>query len=81
MDYLPLVRSLAAALGGAEAFLRSALCLEVFAERGLLRIARTGDRAHLQLTCQGKRVDLEQSVYLRQLHRILEIPSRGGELV
>ncbi len=80
-DYLPLLRSLAAALGGADPFLRSALCLEVFAERGLLRVARTGDRAQLQLTCQGKRVDLEDSVYLRQLRRILEIPSRGGELV
>ncbi len=81
VDYLPLLRSLATVLSGTDPFVRSALCLEVFSERGLLRMSRSGDRAHLVLTGQGKRVDLEQSEYVRQLRRILEIPNRGGELV
>ena len=81
VDYLPLLRSLATVLSGTDPFVRSALCLEVFSERGLLRMSRSGDRAHLVLTGQGKRVNLEQSEYVRQLRRILEIPNRGGELV
>lgn len=81
VDYLPLLRSLATVLSGTDPFVRSALCLEVFSERGLLRMSRSGDRAHLVLTGQGKRVDLEQSECVRQLRRILEIPNRGGELV
>ena len=80
VDYLPLLRSLATVLGGPDPFLRTALCLEVFVEMGLLRLRRTGDRVLLQLAGQGKKVDLESSAYLRRLHRILDIPYRGGEL-
>ena len=80
MDYLPLLRSLATVLGGPDPFLRTALCLELFVEMGLLRLRRTGDRVLLQLAGQGKKVDLESSAYLRRLHGILDIPYRGGEL-
>ena len=80
VDYLPLLRSLATVLGGPDPFLRTALCLEVFVEMGLLRLRRTGDRVLLQLAGQGKKVDLESSAYLRRLHGILDIPYRGGEL-
>lgn len=76
--YLPFVRQLATETGGAEAFVRAALCLEVFRERGLLRMQRTGDEIHLTLTDQGKKVNLEQSMYLQLLHDILETPKRGG---
>lgn len=80
VDYLPLLRSLAAVLGGPDPFLRTALCLEVFAERDLLKICRGGDQVRLQLTGQGKKVDLESSAYLQQLRDILDVPYRGGEL-
>ena len=76
--YLPLLRTLSAALGGADPFLRSALCLEIFSERGLLASRRTDQHVELQLTDRGKKVDLEQSVYLQRLRDILEIPHRGG---
>ena len=79
-DYLPLLRTLAAATGGADPFLRSAFCLEVFAERGLLVNSRPGDRIELQLAGEGKKVDLEQSTYLQRLRDILETPHRGGGL-
>ena len=39
---------------GAETFLRTAMCLQVFAERGLLSIEREGDALALRLTADGK---------------------------
>ncbi|MBQ1459529.1 MAG: single-stranded-DNA-specific exonuclease RecJ [Oscillospiraceae bacterium] len=80
-EYLPLLRSLAAALGGADPFLRSAICLAVFAERGLLDSCRTGDQIRLRLTDRGKKVALEQSTYLQRLRNISDRPHRGGEPV
>ena len=57
---------------------RAALCLEVFQERGLLRLQRSDDEVRLLLTDQGKKVNLEQSCYLQVLRDILETPKRGG---
>ena len=76
--YLPLLRTLAATLGGADAFLRTALCLAIFAERGLLSCGRDGDEVTVRLTDRGKKVDLEQSPCLRRLRDILDGPHRGG---
>ena len=72
------MRQLATETGGAEAFVRAALCLEVFRERGLLRMQRTGDEIHLTLTDQGKKVSLEDSPYLQLLYQTLETSKRGG---
>lgn len=41
--YLPYIRVLAEELPGAEPFLRAAFCLEIFRERGLVSLARSGD--------------------------------------
>ena len=41
---LPFLRQLAASAGGSESFLRSALALRVFDERGLLSMTLSGDR-------------------------------------
>ena len=76
--YLPLLRMLASALGGTDALLRSALCLEIFAERGLLSQSRCGDEITVLLTNRGIKVDLEESPYLRRLRDILDQPHRGG---
>ena len=68
---LPLLRRLSAEMVGAETFLRTAMCLQVFAERGLVTIAREGETLSLRLTAEGKKVELEDSPYLSALHGFL----------
>ena len=69
---LPLLRRLSAEMVGAETFLRTAMCLQVFSERGLLSIERGGDGAlTLRLTAEGKKVELDKSPYLSALHGFL----------
>ena len=72
--YLPLLRALAAELGKAEPFPRAALCLSVFAERGLLTLERQGDDVTLRLR-RGQKVVLGQSPHLLWLHKNIE---KGG---
>ena len=67
---LPALRRLAGALEGTESFLRAALGLEVFAERGLVSLERREDRMIVR-PVPGRRADLEQSAYMRRLRRIL----------
>ncbi|MEG1594637.1 MAG: single-stranded-DNA-specific exonuclease RecJ, partial [Oscillibacter sp.] len=67
-NLLPYLRRLANAGGGTEGFLRAALALAVFDERGLLTSQLDGDRLVLKLrTTQGK-VDLFACPYLSRLH-------------
>ena len=54
-------------MGKTEAFLRSALCLAVFQERGLLEARRQGDDILLHLTGKDKKVRLEDSTYIQRL--------------
>ena len=68
---LPLLRRLSAEMVGAETFLRMAMCLHVFAERGLVTIARDGALLTLRLTADGKKVELDASPYLSALHGFL----------
>ena len=65
--YLPLLRSLSAAMGKADGFLRSAFCLAVFQERGLLKLEIQGDTIDIQLAGRDKKVRLEDSEYIRRL--------------
>ena len=65
--YLPLLRSLSAAMGKADSFLRSAFCLAVFQERGLLKLEIQGDIIDIQLAGRDKKVRLEDSEYIRRL--------------
>ena len=76
--YLPLLRDLAAAAGGAEPFPRAALCLEIFRERGLLAYSREGENVRLRLLDPGGKVRLEESVYYRRLRQGPEEPREGG---
>ncbi len=66
-DYLPLVRQIAAAMTGAEPFLRAAFALEIFRERELLSCERQAEQICLCRRNQGKKVSLEESIYLRRL--------------
>lgn len=59
------------ALDGEEPFLRTALGLAVFAERGLVTLTVREDMMILR-PVPGKRADLEQSTYVRALRRALE---------
>ena len=70
LPYLPLMRTISAHIGKTEPFLRSALCLEVFAERGLLNLQHDGDRITLCRCDDGKKVRLEDSPYILRVQRI-----------
>ena len=69
---LPLLRRIASELPGAEGFLRTALSLEIFAERGLLTLERSGDTLTLRLTSDGKKVELDDNPYISRLREILQ---------
>lgn len=68
---LPLLRRLSAEVAGAESFARTLLCLNVFAERGLLTLTRSDGTLSLRLRSDGEKVSLDESVYLRVLRDIL----------
>ncbi|MCI9679282.1 MAG: single-stranded-DNA-specific exonuclease RecJ [Oscillospiraceae bacterium] len=67
---LPMLRSLAAALDGTESFLRAAVGLEIFAERGLVAVTVREERMTLR-PLPGRRADLEESVHMEALRRAL----------
>jgi len=69
---LPLLRRIAAEVTGAESFLRTAVCLNVFAERGLLSMAREDGLMTIRLTPGERKVELEDSALLRRLREILQ---------
>ena len=74
--YLPFIRQISTELGGTESFMRAALCLEIFSERGLLKLKHEGDDIFLALSGQGKKVNLADSVYIQTLQSILD--TKGG---
>ena len=78
-DTLPYLRQLAAQSGGSESFLRTALALQVFRERGLISMTVQGDRTILCLnTTQGK-VDLFACPYLSRLRDDPTDRNRGDQ--
>ena len=50
----------------------SVVCLEVFDERGLIRLERNTDHLQIRLNSVEGKVDLEQSHIMRKLRSILE---------
>ena len=74
-DALPYLRQMAARIGGCDGFLRSAMALEVFRERGLISVTEQDGRLSLCLVpIQGK-ADLTACPYLARLR---DDPTRGG---
>ena len=67
VDTLPYLRQLAAHTGGGESFLRAALALEVFAERGLISLTVREDKTVLSLNPAQGKVDLFACPYLSRL--------------
>ena len=66
-DKLPYIRQLAGQAGGCESFLRTALALEVFHERGLITMTTHEDRVTLCLNPVQGKVDLSACPYLSRL--------------
>ncbi|MBR3570525.1 MAG: single-stranded-DNA-specific exonuclease RecJ [Oscillibacter sp.] len=66
-DTLPCLRDLAAEIGGCEGFLRAALALSVFEERGLIRVAERGDRMTITMLPRSGKVSLNDCPYLMRL--------------
>ncbi|WP_298018004.1 single-stranded-DNA-specific exonuclease RecJ [uncultured Dysosmobacter sp.] len=66
-DQLPYLRQLAAEAGGSESFLRTALALEVFHERGLITMGLRNERLTLCLNPTQGKVDLFACPYLVRL--------------
>ena len=64
---LPFLRQLAADGGGCESFLRAALALAVFSERGLLSLTRENGTLLVKLRQTRQKVDLFASPYLSRL--------------
>lgn len=71
-DLLPYLRCLAEQVGGNESFLRAALSLCVFAERGLLSVTVQGDRLTVSLNAIQGKVDLFACPYLTRLQDTTE---------
>ena len=64
--------------GTAEQPARTQLCLDVFAERGLIALRRAGRRVQITLTSDGTKVDLERSEIIIRLKRLMENPPPPG---
>ena len=67
LDLLPCIRQLAAESGGSESFLRSALSIAVFRERGLISASWQGQQLRICLTPPQGKVDLFSCPYLTRL--------------
>lgn len=52
--------------------MRTMVCLEVFDERGLIRLERTTDHLHICLNAVEGKVDLEDSRILRKLRKLMD---------
>ncbi len=80
---LPFLRRLsqeaAAESGGNENFLRSALALEIFHERGLLTLTHRGDHISLHLNPTQGKVDLSACPYLIRLQGGSSCRNRGDQ--
>ena len=66
-----LARSVARSAGRRETVMRTLVCLEVFDERGLIRLERATDHLRIGLTPVEGKVDLERSAILKRLREML----------
>jgi len=62
-----LARSVAKACGEREEFMRTQVCLEVFHDRGLIRLERTADHLRIHVLEAAQKVDLNAAAPMRRL--------------
>ena len=67
-----LARSVARSVGRRETVMRTLVCLEVFDERGLIRLEHTTDHLQIALRPVDGKVDLEDSRIMRELRRMIQ---------
>ena len=67
-----LTRNLSRSFGRHAPFPRTMICLQVFDERGLIRLERRGEQLAIHLHQVGGKVDLEESGILRRLHQLMD---------
>ena len=65
-----LARSIARSAGRRETVMRTLVCLEVFDERGLIRLEHTTDHLHIALRSVDGKVNLDDSCIMRKLRHI-----------
>lgn len=65
-----LARNVARSCGVREEFMRTQVCLEVFHDRGLVRMERTADHLRLRIQEKEGKVDLEQAQIMKRLRRM-----------
>ena len=51
-------------------YVRTKICLDVFAERGLIDLRQTGRTVHITLTSGGRKVDLDDSRIIMRLKKL-----------
>lgn len=67
-----LLKALAGALPPRRPHVRTAVCLEVLCDRGLISLLRTPGRLRVSVNPTQGKVDLEQSDVMIRLHRVLD---------
>ena len=67
-----LSRNLARTYGRRETLMRTMVCLEVFDERGLIRLRRTTDHLQIDLNEVEGKVNLEDSCIIKRLRELME---------
>ena len=67
-----LLKTLSGVLPPRRPHVRTAVCLEVFGERGLVKLLRTPGRLRVEINPTQGKVDLEQSAVMIRLRQILE---------
>ncbi len=67
-----LTRNLSRSFGRHAPLPRTMICLEVFDERGLIHLERSGEHLSIHIHQVGGKVDLEESGILRRLHQLME---------
>ncbi len=68
-----LARNIARSCGRRETVMRTLVCLEVFDERGLIRLEHTTDHLHIALRAVNGKVDLEQSCIMQKLRKLCDM--------
>ena len=67
-----LARNVARSCGRREVFMRTQVCLEVFRDRGLIRMEKTADHLRIEVQDAEEHVDLEDARLMRQLRQMAQ---------
>ncbi len=66
-DFVALWKRLASGTAPGRAAGKDYICLKVFQELGLIKLSETGEKTEVEVSAEGKKVDLGSSIILRRL--------------